>query len=141
MSPNLPQITRLKDSNPIDDVVREMEGTAREMQNLLTEVRSNSNAEISGMAKELELMADTLKDLHKSIRGEGPAPGLIERVATMEERLNHARASIITIGDDEKKEKAAHIQGGYGMKIAMLGSFTSLLASLIMIILQILLKK
>ena len=145
MSPQPPHIpsnlTRLKDQNPIDAFVREMETAAQQMQLMLGEVRTTSNAEIMKMTRDLEYITDTLKDLHKTIRGEGSAPGLIERVATMEERLNHTRASIVDRGDADGKTNTANIQGNWQMKVAMLGSFTSLISTLILIIIQIVLKK
>jgi hypothetical protein len=134
-------LTRLKDQNPIDAFVREMEAASQQMQVMLNEVRVNSNGEISAMNRDLEYITETLKDLHKTIRGEGSAPGLIERVATMEERLNHTRASIVNQGEADGKASAANVQGGWQMKVAMLGSFTSLISTLIMIIIQIVLKK
>lgn len=136
-----PNLTKVKEPSQLDSFVREMESATREMELLLEGVRNNSSVELAGMQKDLEYILGIVKDLNKTIRGEGNAPGILERIVKLEERLNHTRESLLDREETGGKINAAHVQGNWSVKVATIGALTSLITTIIMIIVQILLKK
>ncbi len=136
-----PIISKVREPSKLDHFVREMESTTKEMELLLESVRNNSSVELAGMEKDLKYILATVTDLQKTIRGDSGTSGILERIVKLEERLNHTRESLVDRNESTGEEKKAHIQGNWSVKVATIGSLTALVTTILMIIVQIILKK